>query len=148
MIGKWSLVFVGVLGLAGCATQGGKSENVEGLNDSSRYVKSGNNQRAGDSMLDLANKTILVSIRKVDEDGSESFDTFFGKVLRYNQNTVTVARRDGSEKQIPYDEDVYKVAEPGFYELQDGSTHENPDFIAQWVVYKNQETAEKYRPKD
>jgi hypothetical protein len=96
-------------------------------------------------MLNLENKTILVSIRKIDENGSESFDTFFGTVLGYNENTVTVSRQNGTETKIPYDEEVYEVAESGFYELEDGTTYENPDFIAQWTVYKNEETAKKYR---
>jgi hypothetical protein len=142
MIRKWCLTLIGMFVLAGCAAQIVKSGSAgEG-------VSVQNIQGASDSMLDLANKTILVSIRKIDEDGSEFADTFFGKVLRYDHNTVIVARRDGSEAKLPYDEGAYEVAEPGFYELQDGSTHDNPDFIAQWVVYKNQETAEKYRPKD
>ena len=97
------------------------------------------------TMLDLENKTILVSIRRIDVDGTETFDTFFGCVLDYSEKNVKVSKPDGTEINMPYEEEVYQAAERGFYTLKDGSTHDNPDFIAQWTVYKNDPTAEKYR---
>lgn len=95
-------------------------------------------------MLNLEGKCILISIRKINENGKESFDTYFGKVISYNENTVSVERLNGEKSKIPYDEEIYEVAESGFYELNDGTTYENPDFTARWTVYKNAETAEKY----
>ena len=96
-------------------------------------------------MLDLNDKTLLVSITRIDNEGQETNDTFFGTVAAYNSNTVTVTRPDGRELNLPYDEEVYEAAEPGFYELRDGSTFENPDFIAQWTVYASQAAADRFR---
>ena len=96
-------------------------------------------------MLDLSDKTILVSIRRIDNDGQETFDTFFGSVVSFNENTVRVLRPNGAEMSLPYDEEVYETAEPGFYELKDGSTFENPSFTAQWTVFASKEASVKFR---
>lgn len=97
-------------------------------------------------MLDLIDKTILVSIRRIDSEGQESFDTFFGDVTTFNENTVRVRRQsNGQLESLPYDEEVYEVADPGFYELKDGSTFENPSFIAQWTVFASEAASVKYR---
>jgi hypothetical protein len=95
-------------------------------------------------MLNLDQKIILVSKRKINNDGQETFDTFFGKVEHFNENTVIVSRKEGQEEALPYSEEFYNVAEEGFYELGDGSTCENPDFIAEFVVFQSQEAREKY----
>ena len=95
-------------------------------------------------MLDLDQKIILVSKRRIDDEGQETFDTFFGKVTRFNENTVVVARPGGNEESLPYGEEFYDIAEEGFYELNDGSTCENPDFIAEFVVFQSEGAREKY----
>jgi len=95
-------------------------------------------------MLDLENKTILVSIRRIDEAGAERFDTFFGDVLSFDVNTVRVRRHGGDEMALPYDEEVYEIAEQGFYELKNGSTFEDPHFIAKWTVFSSQAASEKF----
>ena len=96
-------------------------------------------------MLDLTKKTILVSIRRIDEAGQESFDTFFGDVISFNENTVRLQRHGGEQISVPYDEEIYEPAEPGFYELKNGTSFENPDFIAQWCVFASETAAEKFR---
>lgn len=96
-------------------------------------------------MLDLDNKTLLVSIRRIDNEGQEEFDTFFADVKYYNENNVRVVRRNGEEMSLPYDEDVYVEAEPGFYELKNADIQDNPDFIAQWTVFVSEAAAVKYR---
>jgi len=96
-------------------------------------------------MLELDGKTILASLRKIDNQGCESFDTFFGTVITYNENIVRVRRSNGEEVSLPYDEEVYEPAEPGVYELKDGSTFEDPSFVAQWTVFASQAASEKYR---
>jgi hypothetical protein len=96
-------------------------------------------------MLDLNGKTVLVSIRKIDNEGQETFDTFFGSVVSFNENTVRMLRPSGVEMSLPYDEDVYETAEPGFYELKDGSTFDNPSFTAQWTVFASEEASIKFR---
>ena len=95
-------------------------------------------------MLDLKDKTILVSTRKIDESGNEDTETFFGRVVSSNESSVVLARVGAGEITMPYDEDVLEIAEPGFYELKDGTTHENPDFIARWVVYASQDAKERF----
>ncbi|WP_041531232.1 hypothetical protein [Syntrophotalea carbinolica] len=95
-------------------------------------------------MLDLDGKTILVSLRKINDEGQQSFDTFFGKVLCFNDNTVLVSRPCGAEQSLPYDEDFYEEAEPGLYELDDGTTYEDPDFIAQWTVFQSEKARVQY----
>jgi hypothetical protein len=100
-------------------------------------------------MLDLLKKTLLVSIRQINDDGEESFDTYFGEVQTFNANTVRVRRQlTGQVESLPYDEDAYAVADPGFYELKDGSTFEHPSFIAQWTVFASEAAASKYRDRD
>jgi len=96
-------------------------------------------------MLDLNEKTLLVSIRRIDNDGQETVDTFFGDVTSFSENTVRIARRNGEEMKLPYDEEAYESAEPGFYELRDGSTCENPAFIVRWTVYASEAASIKYR---
>jgi hypothetical protein len=95
-------------------------------------------------MLDLRDKTILVSTRKIDERGSEETETFFGRVVSFNESSVVLSRAGAGAITMPYDEDVIEVAEAGFYELNDGTTHENPDFIARWVVYASQAARDRF----
>ncbi len=96
-------------------------------------------------MLNLHDKVILVSKRKIDNEGIESFDTYFGKVKIFNENTVVVSKQNGDEESIPYDDDFYSPAEEGYYELNDGSTFENPDYIAEFVVFQSAEARQKYK---
>jgi hypothetical protein len=95
-------------------------------------------------MLDLNGKTILVSTRKINEDGDSDIETFFGSVISFNENTVILSRPGVGEFSMPYSEEVIEPAEPGFYELEDGTTHENPEYIAQWVVYASAEARVKF----
>ncbi|MDH3460760.1 MAG: hypothetical protein OEM00_07230 [Burkholderiaceae bacterium] len=99
-------------------------------------------------MIDLSNKVVLVSKRIIKDDGAEFFDTFFGTVKSYNENTVILTKQTGHEVSIPNSEELYEVAEEGFYELNDGSTYENPDLIAQFVVYQSNEAYEKFKGKN
>lgn len=95
-------------------------------------------------MLDLKNKVILVSKKIITESGDAFFDTYFGTVLSYDTNTVVVTKTNGQKEHLPYGEDMYKEAEVGFYELKDGSTYENPSYIAEFVVYETKTAYEKY----
>lgn len=95
-------------------------------------------------MLNLDQKVILVSKRKIDDEGQETFDTFFGEVTHFDENTVVVLRPNGNEECLPFGEEFYQIAEAGFYELKDGSTCENPDFIAEFVIFQSESAYEKY----
>jgi hypothetical protein len=48
------------------------------------------------------------------------------------------------EESLPYDEDFYQAAQEGFYEMANGSTCENSDFIAEFVVYQSDKARKKY----
>ena len=98
--------------------------------------------------MNLDDKVILVSKRKILESGEELFDTYFGKVKSYNDNTIIVLRPNGEDESLPYDEDFYQPAEEGFYELNDGSTCEDPDYIGEFVVYENDAAYEKYQERN
>jgi len=99
-------------------------------------------------MINLDNKVILVSKRKIDVTGKESFDTYFGQVKTYSDNTVIVIRQNGEEESLPYGDDLYEKAEEGIYELNDGTTCEDPDFIVEFVVYENDEAYEKFKERN
>lgn len=100
-------------------------------------------------MEDLKDKVILVSIRTILEDGTETKEVYFGKITSYNSNTVCVTKQNKNEETtLPYFEDLFEYAEEGFYELEDGSTCENPDYIARFVKYENEATFEKFQDRN
>ena len=95
-------------------------------------------------MNHLKGKVILVS-KRILKNGNESFDTFFGKVISHNEKHMIVLKQNNEKVSIPpYDDDFYEVAEEGFYELEDGSTYENPDFVAEFLVHESKEAWEQY----
>lgn len=100
------------------------------------------------NMPDLTDKVILVSKRIISDSGTETYDTYFGKVKTFNTNTVVVLRPSGEEESLPYGEGLYEQAEKGFYELDDGSTHEDPDWIVEFVVWETQEAYEKHKERN
>jgi len=92
----------------------------------------------------LKDKVILVS-KRILKNGNESFDTYFGKVVSYDDKQMIVLKQNNEKVSIPpYDDELYEVAEEGFYELEDGSTYENPDFIAEFLVHESKEAWEQY----
>lgn len=99
-------------------------------------------------MHNLKDKIILVSKRKIDNDGNETSDTYFGKVKVFSDNTIIVTKPDGDDESLPNGDELYDPAEQGFYELEDGSTYENPDFIAEFVVYETNEAYEKFQNRN
>jgi len=71
-------------------------------------------------MLDLQNKVILASKIKISNYGEESFDTYFGKIKIFNDNTVLIVKTVDTQESIPYGKDFFDEVEEGFYELKDG----------------------------
>ena len=61
---------------------------------------------------------------------------------------MRVLRSSGAEMSLPYDEEIFEPAEPGFYELKDGSTFENPSFTARWTVFASKEASAKFRNRN
>jgi hypothetical protein len=95
-------------------------------------------------MLDLKDKVILVSKRMIAEDGSEAQDVYFGRVVAFNENAVKVEKQNGGNETLPYIEDAYEPAQEGFYELEDGSVYDNPDYIAEFVRYEDEAAFDKH----
>lgn len=92
-------------------------------------------------MLDLQDKTLLVSIRHAEKDpADDSYESFIADVLQASEYTVMVRKRsDGVEVALPYVEDAFSRAEPGFYELKDGSTCEDPAYEVRLARYASDE---------
>ena len=83
----------------------------------------------------------------LDKHHNESFDTYFGKVISYNENTVIVLRPNNKEESLPYGDDLYEIADKGFYELNDGSTFENPDYIVELLIHESREAWENHHER-
>lgn len=96
-------------------------------------------------LLDLQDKVILVSKRLISKENEERYEAYFGTVSQSNDNTVIVVKANGETESLPYGDELYEKAEEGFYELPDGSTHENPDYIAEFAVYETQEIYEQHK---
>ena len=79
------------------------------------------------------------------EDGKIYFDNYFVRVQSINDEALVVVKPDGEQENLPLDEDFYDEAEEGLYELQDGSSHEDPDYIGEFVIYENDRAYEKFK---
>lgn len=95
--------------------------------------------------MDFLNKTIFVSKKLVMEDGKVYFDNFFAQVDSINDDAIVVKKADGELENLPRDEDFYEQAEEGLYELTDGSSCEDPDYIAEFLIFENDVAYEKYK---
>jgi len=71
------------------------------------------NKKQRINMHNLQDKIILVSKRMIDNDGNESFDTYFGKVITFSENTVIVLRPNNKEESLPYGEKLLKYGPMG-----------------------------------
>ena len=93
-------------------------------------------------MLDLKEKTLLVSIRHAGKMPAEDFYEFYiADVITTGGNTVMVRRRrDGKEVSLPFVEDAFIQLEPGFYELRDGSTCTDPSYELRLTRYASRDT--------
>ena len=96
---------------------------------------------------DLIDATAIVSLRIVNGKGDERFETYIGRIASFQPSGQYESLDDGSPtdvmhfechdgvvREYPYDPSVFEPADPGFYELKDGSTIENPDYILEWHV--------------
>ena len=46
---------------------------------------------------------------------------------------------------MPPSEDFYDEADEGLYELDDGTSQEDPDYIGEFIIYENDVAYEKYK---
>ena len=96
---------------------------------------------------DLIDATALVSLKLVDEKGNERFEAYIGRIAGFQPSDqyenlddespvdiMLVECHDGEVREYPFDPEVFEPADPGFYELSDGATIENPDYLLQWRV--------------
>ena len=95
----------------------------------------------------IEGRVILVS-KRILKNGEESYDTYFGKVIHSDENEMIVEKQNGETEDIPpFDEEWYRPAEEGVYELDDGSVYENPDYIGEFLVHESKEAWEEYHRK-
>ena len=95
--------------------------------------------------MDFLNKVIFVSKKLIMEDGKIYFDNYFVTVKNINDDALVVTRLDGEEENLPLSEDFYDEADEGLYELNDGTSHEDPDYIGEFIIYENDVAYEKYK---
>ena len=62
------------------------------------------------SMLDLNEKTLLVSIQQIENDEQEAVNSFFGDVTLFNENTGCIISINGEKMKLPCDEGVFEPA--------------------------------------
>ena len=79
------------------------------------------------------------------EDGKQYFDNYFVNVKSIDGDTLVVVKPNGEEENLPASEDFYDEADEGLYELYDGTSHENPDYIGEFIIYENDAAYQKYQ---
>lgn len=99
-------------------------------------------------MIDLSNKVLLVSLKHIDENENIKFDTFFGVVNTFNDNTVVVDKVGGGQVNLPYADNHFEPATDEWYELKNGDWSDEVDFIVQLDVFANDLAYEKYGVKN
>jgi hypothetical protein len=95
--------------------------------------------------MDFLNKIIFVSKKLIMEDGKVYFDNYFVTVKDINEDALVVIKPSGEVENLPTSEDFYDEADEGLYELEDGSSHEDPDYIGEFIIYENDQAYEKYK---
>ena len=87
--------------------------------------------------MDFLNKVIFVSKKLIMEDGKIYFDNYFVTVKAVNDDALVVIKPNGEEENLPPSEDFYDEADEGLYELDDGTSQEDPDYIGEFIIYEN-----------
>ena len=95
--------------------------------------------------MDFLSKTIFVSKKLIMEDGKIYFDNYFVTVKAVNDDALVVIKANGEEENLPLSEDFYDEADEGLYELDDGTSQEDPDYIGEFIIYENYAAYEKFK---
>jgi len=95
--------------------------------------------------MDFLNKVIFVSKKLIMEDGKIYFDNYFVTVKSVNDDALVVIKPSGEEENLPPSEDFYDEADEGLYELTDGTSQEDPDYIGEFIIYENDVAYEKFK---
>lgn len=95
--------------------------------------------------MDFINKVIFVSKKLIMEDGKIYFDNYFVTTKSVQDDVLVVIKANGEEENLPASEEFYDEADEGLYELDDGTSHEDPDYIAEFIIYENDVAYQKYK---
>jgi hypothetical protein len=95
--------------------------------------------------MDYLHKVIFVAKKLIMEDGKIYFDNYFVTVSEIAQDALVVTKANGEKENLPNSDDFYEAAEEGHYELSDGSSYENPDYIGEFIIYESDLAYEKFR---
>ncbi len=95
--------------------------------------------------MEFLNKVIFVSKKLIMEDGKIYFDNYFAMVNSVTDDALVVIKPNGEEENLPKDEDFYDEADEGLYELDDGTSHEDPDYIGEFIIYENDVAYAKFK---
>lgn len=95
--------------------------------------------------MDFLNKVIFISKKLIMEDGKIYFDNYFVTVKSISDDALVVIKLNGEEENLPKDEDFYDEADEGLYELDDGTSCEDPDYIGEFLIYENDVAYEKFK---
>jgi len=94
--------------------------------------------------MDFLNKVIFVSKKLIMEDGKIYFDNYFVTVKSVSEDALVVIKGNDEEENLPTNEDFYDEADEGLYELTDGNSQEDPDYIGEFIIYENDVAYEKF----
>jgi hypothetical protein len=95
--------------------------------------------------MDFLNKVIFVSKKLIMEDGKVYFDNYFVTVKAVTEDALVVIKANGEEENLPPSEDFYDEADEGLYELNDGTSQEDPDYIGEFIIFENDVAYEKFK---
>jgi len=95
--------------------------------------------------MDFLSKTIFVSKKLIMEDGKIYFDNYFVTVKAVNDDALIVMKSNGEVENLPPSEDFYGEADEGLYELNDGASQEDPDYIGEFIIYENDVAYGKFK---
>ena len=90
----------------------------------------------------------MVGLTFVDTRGAERHEAYIGRIREIgpeagqfkslddgtDSEMMLVECHDGKVRKYPFDLGSLEPADPGFYELPDGATIENPDYEMHWRV--------------
>lgn len=95
--------------------------------------------------MNFENAVIFVSKKLIMENGQQYFDNYFVRVKVVSKDLLVVTKPDGEEENLPNNEEFYEKAEPGLYELDNGASYQDPDYIAEFLIYENSEAYKKFK---
>lgn len=101
--------------------------------------------------MDLDNflgASMVIGLTFVEADGAERREAYIGHVVEIRSvgcefeniednsgsAELVIECHDGETRTFPFSPEAIDPADPGFYELNDGATIENPDYEMLWRI--------------